>query len=257
MRVLVTRPAAQADSWLTRLRGHGIDAQALPLIEIVDAVDTAPMRDAWTSIAAYRLVIFVSPNAAERFFAQRPTGTSWPQHTQAASPGPGTTSVLQALDVPREAIVEPAVDAAQFDSEALWEQLSPLDWHGARALCVRGDSGRDWLVERLRGAGAQVESLAAYHRAPPVLDANARALLRDALVAPERTLWWFSSSLAIDHLAVLAGPGVEWSRARALVTHPRIAARARALGFRHVDETRPASDEVLKAIVRSIQSVAP
>jgi uroporphyrinogen-III synthase len=57
-------------------------------------------------------------------------------------------------------------------------------------------------------------------------------------------------------LSALVPPAVDWSAARALVTHPRIAARARALGFLHVDEARPASDEVLKAIERSIQSAA-
>jgi uroporphyrinogen-III synthase len=123
-------------------------------------------------------------------------------------------------------------------------------------LCVRGDSGRDWLVERLRGAGARVESLSAYQRIAPVLGARERQLLADALSMPEQTLWWFSSSQAIDHLSAMAAEGTDWSAARALVTHPRIAARARALGFGHVVETRPASDEVMEAIERSIQSAA-
>jgi uroporphyrinogen-III synthase len=256
MRVLVTRPAAQAQDWVTRLRARGIDAHALPLIEIADAADPAPLHDAWRSMPATRLVIFVSPNAAERFFAARLQGASWPTATQAAAPGPGTTQTLLGLGVPRASIVEPAADAAQFDSAALWAQLAGRDWQDAPVLCVRGDGGRDWLVERLREAGAQVTMVCAYQRVMPVLDAQAQQLLAAALSAPAHTLWWFSSSQAIDHLAALAPAGADWPAARTLVTHPRIAARARALGFGHVDETRPASDEVLSAIERSIQSTA-
>jgi uroporphyrinogen-III synthase len=256
MRILVTRPAAQAQGWVTRLRERGFDAHALPLIDIAQAQDPLSLRAAWAAIPATGLVFFVSPNAAERFFALRPQGASWPSATLAASPGPGTTQALLGLDVPRELIVEPAADAEQFDSEALWARLATRDWRGVRVLCVRGDSARDWLVERLRGAGANVESVSAYRRVAPVLDARERQLLDDALSMPKSTLWWFSSSQAIDHLSALVPPGIDWSAAHALVTHPRIASRARALGFGHVDETRPASDDVLKAIERSIQSAA-
>jgi uroporphyrinogen-III synthase len=257
MRVLVTRPAAQAQAWVMRLRERGVDAHALPLIEIVDAQDLAPLRTAWATLSARALVFFVSPNAVQRFFAQRPPGAAWPAATRAAAPGPGTTQALAALGVPPAMIVEPAADAAQFDSEALWSRLSAQAWRDAPVLCVRGDGGRDWLVERLRSAGAQVECVSAYRRVAPVLDAGARQLLADALAQPARTLWWFSTSQAIDHLSALIEHEVDWSGARALVTHPRIATRARKLGFGHVDETRPASEDVLNAIERSIQSAAP
>lgn len=248
MRVLVTRPAAQAREWVERLRAHGIDAQALPLIGIAPAADAAAVRDAWAALAARQLVVFVSPNAVERFFALRPAGTPWPASTRAASPGPGTTRVLLALGVPRAAIVEPAADAAQFDSESLWAQLAPHPWQGAHVLVVRGDGGRDWLAQRLREAGATVDMLAAYRRAPPRPDAAERALLDATLAAPAATLWWFSSSEAIDHLAALVGAGHDWRQARALATHPRIAERARALGFGAVHEARPAADDVLHAL---------
>ena len=79
-------------------------------------------------------------------------------------------------------IVSPAVDAAQFDSEALWERLRSRDWNGARVLVVRGDGGRDWLADRLRDAGATVATVGAYRRIAPTFAADARARL-GALVA--------------------------------------------------------------------------
>ena len=247
MRLIVTRPAAQAVEWVADLRRHGVDAVALPLIGIFPPRESAPVTAAWASLAAQRLVMFVSPNAAEQFFALRPAGAAWPPGSLAGSPGPGTSRVLRALGVPEACVVEPKADAAQFDSESLWERLHERDWVGAAVLIVRGESGRDWLAERLREAGAGVGFVTAYERAGPVLDDAQRACLNEALAEPAAHTWMFSSSESIDHLLALA-PGAEWREARALATHPRIAARARDAGFGAVHECRPALDAVVACL---------
>jgi len=253
MRVLVTRPEPQAADWVARLRGEGIAAVALPLICIGPAADAAAVQQAWATLGAQRLAVFVSPNAVEQFMAARPQGAVWPPGVQAGSPGPGTTQALRRCGVPGELIVEPAAGSAQFDSEALWQQLRRSDWRGAQVLIVRGDGGREWLADTLRAHGAQVALLGAYRRSAPRLDAAAQALLRAALDAPRSHLWLFSSSEAVDNLAVLAGDAADWSRARALATHPRIAARAQQLGLGQVAQTRP----TLAAVSACIQSMAP
>jgi uroporphyrinogen-III synthase len=254
MRVIVTRPALQAAEWVAWLRAQGIDALALPLIAIEPIVDGAPLVEVWNGLAAYRLVVFVSPNAAERFFAQRPAEQRWPAAVLAGSPGPGTTRTLRALGVPAAQIVEPAQDAAQFDSEALWAQLRGQDWRGAEVLIVRGDGGREWLAQTLRAGGARVAQIAAYRRMAPAFDAVQTGWLQAALVEPARHLWLFSSSEAIDHLLAspLVGPGRDWSPARAIATHPRIAARARQAGFGHVIEAR-ASQAAVAACIQSLR----
>jgi len=257
MRILVTRPAAQARAWVHELRARGVaDAVALPLIAIGPPSDTAPLHAAWASLAQRSLVVFVSPNAVEQFFAQAPAGAArWPVGTLAGSPGPGTTRELQTHGVPAEAIVEPAADAPQFDSEALWAQLADRDWRGREALIVRGDGGREWLVDVLRGAGAVVETVAAYRRVAPRLDAGERAVLDAALAAPADHVWLFSSSEAIDRLAALR-PNLAadaWRSAQAIATHPRIAERARALGIVSVQATQPGLDAVV-ACIQSIRS---
>ncbi len=249
MKVLVTRPAAQAAEWVAQLAAHGIDAAALPLIGIAAPADRAAVEAAWNTLAGQALVVFVSPNAAEQFFALRPEGMSWPADAIAGSPGPGTTSALRARGVPPGQVVAPAVDAPQFDSEALWAQLAGRDWQHARVTIVRGDGGREWLAETLRAHGAEVGFVTAYRRTPPDPDARERALLQQAIRQPGRHLWFFSSSEAIDHLAALA-PDAAWGAARALATHPRIAERARGAGFGAVNECRP----TLAAVVACIQS---
>jgi uroporphyrinogen-III synthase len=251
LRVVVTRPAAQAAAWVERLRERGIDAEALPLIEIAPVDDRSPVVAAWHAIASHRLVVFVSANAVEQFFAARPDGVEWPADVVVGAPGPGTAEALVAAGRPTAAIVSPAVDAAQFDSEALWERLRGADWNGARVLVVRGDGGRDWLGDRLREAGAAVEAVGAYRRIAPPFAGAARARL-DAIVASDDVVWLFSSSEAIANLAHAAGEA-RWRHARAVATHPRIAARARSLGFGVVVECAATID----AVVACIQSIGP
>ncbi len=108
MRVIVTRPAAQATPWVQSLQQHGIAAVALPLIHIAPALDRAAVIEAWRHLAEARLVMFVSANAVEHFFALRPSGTPWPDSVQAASPGPGTTRALRDAGLATSQIVEPA-----------------------------------------------------------------------------------------------------------------------------------------------------
>jgi len=253
MRVIVTRPAAQAAEWVTALRAHGIDAVALPLIGIDAVADPAPVIAAWQALPRCRVAMFVSANAAQQFFAHRPQAAAWPASLQAASPGPGTTRALIALGVPPAAIVEPPADAVQFDSEALWQRLSAQDWRGADVIVVRGDGGREWLADRFAEAGARVTPVASYRRTAPRLEPGEQAVLRAALEAPRASLWFFSSSEAIAHLAAAVPAPYDWGPARALATHPRIAARARELGMGQVIESRPALDDVIACI----QSIRP
>ena len=258
MRVIVTRPHAQAGEWVEALRARGLEAIALPLIEIVAPADLQLVADSFASLADRRLVVFVSPNAVLQFFARAPAGWCWPALTRAASPGPGTTRSLVAVGVPAELIDAPAADAPQFDSEALWQTLQSRDWHGARVLLVRGPQGRDWLAARLAEQGAVVDTLIAYERRPPRLDPAARELLEETLAEPRGHLWLFSSSEAIDHLQALmhelgAVHDPTWRTSHALATHPRIARRAREAGFGAVLESRPTEE----AVVACIQSIRP
>ena len=250
-RVLVTRPAGQAGPWVERLRERGVLAEALPLIEIAPAADASSLGSSWAGLATCRLVVFVSANAVLHFFAARPAELDWPDCVEAGAPGSGTAEALREAGVPATAIVAPAADAAQFDSESLWARLQARDWRGTRVLVVRGDGGRDWLADRLTDAGAQVDTVSAYRRLAPDFTGAARDRL-DAAIADGDAVWLFSSSEAIANLEQAAGPG-RFRDARAVATHPRIAARARSCGFRVVVEAAPGLD----AVIACLQSIQP
>ena len=243
MKLIVTRPEAQAAGWVQRLGALGLQAQALPLIGVAALDDRRPVQAAWGHLADQALVVFVSANAVRHFFAAAPRLAVWPAGVIAGSTGPGTSAALRDAGVPAAQLAEPAADAATFDSEALWAQLRDRPWNGQRAIVVRGEEGRDWLAQTLREHGAEVGFVAAYRRIPPVLDEGAAQLLAAAQAQPADHLWLFSSSEALGHLHTLA-PSADWSASRALASHPRIVQTAREAGFGQVDTVAPAPEAV-------------
>lgn len=271
-RVLVTRPLHDAQPWVQALRAHGLQAQALPLIAIGPCRSAesrqalAATRTAALTPGHYRAIMFVSGNAAQYFFQANPAQPHTHKallapNTRAWTPGPGTARALRNLGVPDDRIDGPPPDAAQFESETLWQQVHGQIRPGDRVLIVRGDTpsapaadtpsattagaGRDWLAARLCEAGARVELLAVYERQLPQWTAEQRALARGA--AADGTLWLFSSSEAVANLQQLL-PEQDWHAGRALATHERIASKALQAGFGMVLRSRPALDEVLASI---------
>ncbi len=252
MRVLVTRPQADAPAWLEALRRRGFDAVALPLIDIAPVLTpAASLHVAWRQLQGARAAMFVSGNAARQFFAQRPSDAHWPAGLRAWATGNGTRDALRQCGIGPGVIDAPPSSSPQFDSESLWQEVSSQVGPGDRVLIVRGgdaqgaSSGRDWLADRLRAAGASVDAVVAYRRQRPVWSDLQRAQAADA--TGRDCVWLFSSSQAVAHLRDLL-PGQDWSAARAIATHARIAQAAREAGFGVVCESRPAMDAVIAAL---------
>jgi uroporphyrinogen-III synthase len=265
-RVIVTRPERDAESWVTALTQRGLQAVALPLINIEALPSSPALQQAWREIGRYAALMFVSGNAVAAFFAsnqpQSQERRAYPaidsianQGLRYMAPGPGTVAALREAGVPASHIDAPAPEAGQFDSEALWAEVADRDWQGKRVLIVRGQSegvdpaggaGRDWLARQLAAAGALPEFIAVYRRSAPQFTPQQRQTITEA--ASDGSVWLFSSSEAVSHL-----PAADWSRARAVATHPRIADAVRAAGWGVVAESRPA----LADIVASIESMQP
>lgn len=249
MPAIVTRPEKEALRWAERLRSHGIEAQVLPLIVIEPAADVQPLRSAWGELPRYGAVMFVSGAAVDHFFRAKPAGAGF--SPRAWAPGAGTRDALLQAGLAPAQIDAPAEDAAQFDSEALWQQVGSQLHGGERVLIVRGGdaqaqpAGREWLQQRLAAAGVGVEQVVAYRRTSPDWDAGQVALARQA--ATDGSTWLFSSSEAVANLRSLL-PQQGWAAARALATHGRIAEAARAAGFGRVLTCRPAFEDVLASL---------
>ena len=275
MKVIVTRPRLEADAWVKQLRALHLDAVALPLIHIDAPPDNDGVKKAWENLHQYRAIMFVSSNAVRYFFtinkpvagvfvdylaikniANLGSSTSLPRMW---ATGPGTREALLAQSIPGDLIDSPAADAAQFDSEALWNIVKNQVKPGDNVLIVRGRSadlknaesaemdGRPWLADQLTAAGVDVDFVVSYLRNSPVFDAAELALMTQA--ATDGSVWLLSSSEAVANLRAVSA--LNWSKSRAIATHPRIAQAARDAGFGVVYESRP----LLADVAASIESL--
>ena len=252
-RAVVTRPEGEARRWVSALERQGWQALALPLIVIGPPADPLPLRQARARLADFDALMFVSAAAVAQFFASQPwSDVDSAGPTRCWAPGPATARALLAVGVPPGRIDQPAADAANFDSESLWREVGRQVGAGHRLLIVRGQSGagaacaqgngRDWLAQQCRQQGGSVDWCVAYRRQAPDWSERERA---QALAAShDGSVWLLSSSEALDHLAILL-PAADWSQARALATHPRIAQAATRMGFGFILESRPTLEDML------------
>ena len=253
-RVWVTRASADAAPWIDGLNDLGLDAQSLPLMAIGPVGDGRGVQSAWQQLAQYHAVMFVSANAVRYFFQASPSPCApWPQ-VRAWLTGPGSQAALLAQGVPQGLIDAPALDAPQWDSEALWAVVKTQVRSGQRVLMVRGAdatgqvAGRDWLSRQLQAADVQVTQVAAYQRLTPMF--SQAQLQSAAQAASDGSVWLFSNSEAIGHLTD-ALPGQDWSQALAVATHTRIAQHARQAGWGRVAIAQPS----LLSVASSIKSL--
>jgi uroporphyrinogen-III synthase len=251
-RVIVTRPAREAQRWVAESQAMGLDAVALPLIVIDKVADDTELRAVRERLADWSALMFVSAAAAAHFFEGVSLDGSLPR---CWATGPGTVRGLREAGVPAARIDAPSGAADQFDSETLWADVRAQVGPGTPVLIVRGGNaagqpiGRGWLAQEIEAAGGRIDTVVAYRRLAPVLAEAQRQLA--SVAATDGSVWLFSSSEAIANLCA-ALPALRWDRARAVATHPRIGAAARAAGFGSVQVAPPGQ----AALIASIESFA-
>ncbi|REE19928.1 uroporphyrinogen III methyltransferase/synthase [Paraburkholderia sp. BL27I4N3] len=266
--VVITRPAGQSNELIALLAAAGIATLDFPLIDIAPVTDDAPLRAALASLERYALVVFVSPNAVDHAFAH--SDAIWPHALPIGVVGPGSVQALarHGVAAPAYKVISPSSgsdeDTARFDSEGLFAALDAAlgatSLEGKRVLIVRGDGGREWLAERLREAGAEVDTVAAYRRLVPEPSIAAWARVHE-LLAGEPHAWLLTSSegvrnlheLAQDHLT--AGEIAQLKRAALVTPHPRIAQTARALGFDSMTVSGAGDERIARALIAAVPPV--
>jgi uroporphyrinogen III methyltransferase/synthase len=208
--------------------------------------------------------VFVSPNAVDRAFACYATVSSiWPHALPVAVVGPASVAALgrHGVAAPDHRVISPPVGAdeepARFDSEALFAALEaafgPNGFDGKRVLIVRGDGGREWLADRLREAGAEVEAVAAYRRVVPEPSIAAWEQVH-ALLAGAPHAWLVTSSEGVRNLEALAhehltaGEIVQLKHAPLVAPHPRIAETARGLGFDRITVSGAGDERIVETL---------
>lgn len=236
IRVLVTRPLAQAQGLSSEIRRLGGLPVSLPLLNI------EPLKpDSAPDLAGTDVLLFVSANAVEYGLGYLP---AFPPNLRVGAIGQATAARLSAAGC-RVDLLPP-----RYDSEGLLALPAMQAVQGKVVLIVRGRGGREALAESLRARGARVTYLEVYRRLCPQWRADD---VKTALSADVITV---TSGEALDNLAQLARlPGGEaiWSKPL-VVFHARIAGRAHELGFtlNAVVSEKPGDDALLAALLNWI-----
>ena len=224
VRVLVTRPAHQAETLAQKIEAAGGEAVRLPTIEIVAPASTATLNAVLDRLPEFGFAIFISPNAVRQFLP-RLRARGIPPGLRLAAVGQGT---LRALN--EEGCENILAPRERFDSEALLELLPSAVVTGKDILIVRGEGGHKKLGESLSARGAHVAYAECYRRVPPRQpDAANLARLRRG----EIDILIITSIEGARNLCALVG---ESGRASLLATpvvvvSERLAQTCRELGF--------------------------
>lgn len=242
--VVVTRPVAQAVALAAAIEREGGIVLRFPVLEIGDAPDAGPLREAARDIERFDLAVFVSPNAVERALGVITARRPWPQHVRAAVMGRTSAQALQ-----RHGVHEVLLPVGGSDSEALLAlpALQAERMRGCRVAIFCGDGGRELLAETLAARGARVERVTCYRRGRPAIDA---APLRGRLALGAVDAVTVSSSEGLRNLVDMVGAEAA-PRLKALplfVPHARIGAAAAALGFAQVVRTAPGDEGLLAGL---------
>jgi len=222
-RILVTRPAAQADDLAGLLRARGLTPVVVPTVAI-DAASTTTELDAMLeSLDGASWLVLTSANGADALAARlAANGHPLPEGLRVAAVGPATADALRAAAIRVDHV------PGEYLTVAIADGLG--DVREQRVVLARAEAAtpnlRDALVER----GAIVEEVVAYR----TVDGSApsrdplRAALHDDLAGIA-----FTSGSTVRGLMRLASP-VDRGRARcipAFCIGPVTADTARHSGF--------------------------
>ena len=256
--IIVTRPTGQARRLTelievaTKAVYPSVRMVSLPLLTIIPKNDLALLTQLRTALQHATLIIFVSPNAIE--CAMRAVDEAHSSWEQLVNPGVKIGVVGQSSQealirhgLARESILVPAKD--ESDSEGLWKILRTniTDWSKESVLIIKGEGGRETLIELLRSVGARLEILSIYSRIP--LDLASPMWQSCAELDPRHTLWTLTSSEAVRHLGercreINQIPRLAIENSSALCSHANIANAAQQIGFKNISVCEPRDESI-------------
>jgi len=209
MKVLITRPRAQADSFADKLREAGFEPIYFPVIEIRPMEDNTALERTLQKLTCYDWVIFTSVNAVDVFFDNRsplPLGEGLGVRVSAVG-----TKTAEAL---RKHNVEPDFVPDEFIPEAILPHLGDL--RGKWILLPRAEIARKDLPQAIVRAGGIAHEIAVYQTLPTQLDEEGLAALKSGVDVVTFT----SPSTVQNFFAVAKQNGLDPLN---LPNHPRFA----------------------------------
>jgi len=172
MKVLITRPRAQADDFAEKLRTAGFDPVFFPVIEIQPVENNTALERAIANIHKYDWVVFTSVNAVDVFLQTIRVKHASPLPKIAAI-GPKTAEAL------RKHNIEPDFVPEEYIGEAIMSGLG--DVKGKWILLPRAEIARQELPKAISKAGGIAHEIVVYKTLPAEVDTNGLDALKSGM----------------------------------------------------------------------------
>jgi len=175
MKVLITRPRAQADDFAEKLRSAGFEPIFFPVIEIQPIENNVALERALEKLTCYEWVVFTSVNAVEVVFSltPNPSPNGRGVGVRVAAIGPKTAEAL------RKYSIEPDFVPEEYVAEAILPGLGDLQ--GKWVLLPRAEIARKALPEAIADAGGIAHEIAVYKTLPTEPDPEGIAALKSGV----------------------------------------------------------------------------
>lgn len=249
LRIVITRPLAQALPWAEQLRALGAQVECIPLLEIrplADSEHQQAIKNCVLDLDRYQKVIFVSQNAVEygcqwidNYWPQLPVGVAF------FAVGDTTARQLLARDFPVTDLALSQTGA--MTSETLLQAPGLQQVAGERILIMRGQGGRPHMGVVLAERGAQVDYCELYQRCLPEAAASSFAELLQAAGRDELpVVISLHSGEALENLKMLSAvPQSVLNQCYFLLPSQRVLELARAAGLTRTQAAQNATDAAM------------
>ena len=194
MKVLITRPRAQADDFAEKLRDAGFEPIFFPVIEIHPIENNVALDQALKKLDRYAWVVFTSVNAVEVVFdrvSPSPFGRGQGEGVRFAAIGPKTTEALRKHDIKPDFIPD------EYVGEAILSGLG--DVKNKWILFPRAEIARKELPEAISKAGGIVHEIVAYRTLPAEIDMDGLNALKSGV-----DIVTFTSASTVENFVAIA-----------------------------------------------------
>lgn len=247
-RVLVTRPAAQAEALCERLAAAGAEPIRFPVMAICTA-EPGPVQLQLERLADYDYALFVSANAVAGF-RELAGDSPWPRQVCTLAIGRRTAAAMEAAGIPVD-LQAPS----PYTSEALLGLADLQSLPDCSIVIFRGRGGRELIAQTLTARGARVEYADVYERVLPDTDpapllARWRSDGVDAVMV--------TSNAILDNLLQLLGEaGMALLQDTPLIVPgQRAREHARTRGCQRIRVAGDATDEAMMAALMELAAAA-
>ncbi|MBI3737582.1 MAG: uroporphyrinogen-III synthase [Chloroflexi bacterium] len=199
MKVLITRPRAQSESFANALRAAGFQPIFFPVIEIRPMKDNSQLDQALKNLNKYDWVVFTSVNAVEMVFDNHPalsgaiekSKQGEGQGVKVATIGPKTAEALLACSVTPDFVPE------EYVAESILPGLGDLK--NKSVLLPRAEIARKALPEAISKAGGIAHEIVVYQTLPAEIDMDGWMALKSGV-----DVVTFTSASTVENFVVIA-----------------------------------------------------